>query len=174
MVPRTSFKKALLKRSRVMFMKLVRKTYLRCSKRVFVNLTHRYKYKDFQKYISCVHKRKDYESVKAYLAVTTPLLLIISQIPRKFVPEINYLLTLARDLAPEEESHERRLAELEVAQKRYTKRVQAFIRKREKRGLKHRPNNIIKISSPPSYCGNAQLTTFIDLYAANRLIKKAE
>jgi hypothetical protein len=45
--PRTPSKKALLKRSRVILIKLARKTYLRCSKRVSVNLTHRYKYKDF-------------------------------------------------------------------------------------------------------------------------------
>jgi hypothetical protein len=47
MVSRTPFKKALLKRSRVVLIKLARKTYLRYSKRVSVNLTHRYKYKDF-------------------------------------------------------------------------------------------------------------------------------
>jgi hypothetical protein len=81
-------------------------------------------------------------------------------------------LTLARDLAPEEESHERRLAELEVAQKRYTKRVQAFIRKREKRDLKHRPSNIVKVSSPPSYYCSAQLITYINLYVISGLIKE--
>jgi hypothetical protein len=47
MVPRTSFKKALFKRSRVVFIKFARKTYLYYSKRISVNLTHRYKYKDF-------------------------------------------------------------------------------------------------------------------------------
>jgi hypothetical protein len=47
MVPRTLFKKALLKRSRVVFMKFARKICLRYSKRVSVNLTHHYKYKDF-------------------------------------------------------------------------------------------------------------------------------
>jgi hypothetical protein len=116
-VPRTPSKKALPKRSRVIPVKLARKTYLRCSKRVSVNPTHRYRYKDFQKYISCVYKRKDYEPVKVHIAVTTPLLLMVSQIPRKFVPEINHLLTLARDLTPEEENYERRLAELKVTQK---------------------------------------------------------
>jgi hypothetical protein len=44
---KTLFKKALLKRFRVVLMKLARKTYLRYSKRVSDNLTHRYKYKDF-------------------------------------------------------------------------------------------------------------------------------
>jgi hypothetical protein len=76
-VPRTPFKKALFKRSRVILMKLARKIYLYYSKRVSANLTHRYKYKDFQTYIFCVHKRKDYEPIKVYLAITTPLLLII-------------------------------------------------------------------------------------------------
>jgi hypothetical protein len=52
--------------------------------------------------------------MKTYLAVITPLLLIVSQIPRKFVPEINYLLTLARDLTSEEKNHEKRLAELKI------------------------------------------------------------
>jgi Na+-transporting NADH:ubiquinone oxidoreductase subunit NqrB len=47
MVPRTPFKKALSKYSRVVLIKLARKIYLRYSKRVSVNLTHRYKYKDF-------------------------------------------------------------------------------------------------------------------------------
>jgi hypothetical protein len=44
---RISFKKTLLKRSRVVFIKFVRKIYLRYSKRVFDNLTHHYKYKGF-------------------------------------------------------------------------------------------------------------------------------
>jgi hypothetical protein len=123
MVSRTSFKKALFKRSRVVFMKFARKIYLRYLKRVSDNLTHRYKYKDFQKYISCVHKRKDYEPVRTRSVVITPLLLIISQIPRKFVPEVNYLLTLARDLISEKEDHKKRFAELKTAQKRYIKRV---------------------------------------------------
>jgi hypothetical protein len=114
MTPRTPFKKALFKRSRVVFMKLARKICLRYSKRVFINLTHRYKYKDFQKYASYVYKRKDYEPVKTRLAVTTLLLLIVSQILRKFVLEINHLLTLARDLTPEKKNHERRLAELKA------------------------------------------------------------
>jgi hypothetical protein len=78
MAPRTLFKKALFKCSRVVFMKLARKTYLRYLKRVSVDLIHRYKYKDFQKYVSCVHKRKEYESVRTRLAVTTLLLLIVS------------------------------------------------------------------------------------------------
>jgi hypothetical protein len=47
MASRTPFKKVLFKRSRVVFMKLARKTYLRYLKRVSVKLTHRYKYKDF-------------------------------------------------------------------------------------------------------------------------------
>jgi hypothetical protein len=47
MVPRTSFKKALLKRSRVVLIKLARKTCLRCLKRVSADFIHRYKYKDF-------------------------------------------------------------------------------------------------------------------------------
>jgi hypothetical protein len=47
MAPRTPFKKALLKRSRVMPVKLARKIYLYYLKRVSANLTHRYKYKDF-------------------------------------------------------------------------------------------------------------------------------
>jgi hypothetical protein len=47
MVPQTPFKKALIKYSRVVLMKLVRKTYLRYSKRISVNLTHRCEYKDF-------------------------------------------------------------------------------------------------------------------------------
>jgi hypothetical protein len=114
MIPRTPSKKTLSKRSRVVLMKLARKTYLRCSKRVSINLTHYYRYKDFQKYAFCVHKRKDYEPVRVYLAVTTLLLLIVSQIPRKFVPEVNHLLTLARDLTPEEENYEKRLAELKI------------------------------------------------------------
>jgi hypothetical protein len=46
-VPRTPSKKALPKRSHVVFIKLARKIYLRYSKRVSVNLTHRYRYKDF-------------------------------------------------------------------------------------------------------------------------------
>jgi hypothetical protein len=77
MVPRTPSKKVLFKRSRVVFIKFVRKTYLRYSKRVSANFTHRYKYKDFQKYTFYVYKRKNYEPMKVYLAVTTPLLLII-------------------------------------------------------------------------------------------------
>jgi hypothetical protein len=47
MVPRTPSKKTLFKRSRVVFIKLARKTYLRCSKRISINFTHRYKYKEF-------------------------------------------------------------------------------------------------------------------------------
>jgi hypothetical protein len=47
MISRIPSKKVLFKRSRVVFMKLAHKTYLRYSKRVSVNLTHRYKYKDF-------------------------------------------------------------------------------------------------------------------------------
>jgi hypothetical protein len=47
MAPRTPFKKTLFKRSRVVPMKLARKTYLRYSKRVSADPTHRYKYKDF-------------------------------------------------------------------------------------------------------------------------------
>jgi hypothetical protein len=54
MPPQTLSKKALFKRSRVIFIKLARKIYLRCSKRISINLTHRYKYKDFQKCVSCV------------------------------------------------------------------------------------------------------------------------
>jgi hypothetical protein len=53
--------------------------------------------------------------VKTRPAVITPLLLMVSQIPRKFVSEINHLLTLARDLASEKEDHEKRLAELKAA-----------------------------------------------------------
>jgi hypothetical protein len=117
MVSRTPSKKVLFKRSRVVLMKLARKTYLRYSKRVSVDLIYRYKYKDFQKYAFCVHKRKEYEPIKTRLAVTTLLLLIISQIPRKFVLKVNYLLILARDLTPEEENHEKRFTELKVTQK---------------------------------------------------------
>jgi hypothetical protein len=40
-------KKALLKRFRAVFIKLARKTYLRCLKRIFDNPIYRYKYKDF-------------------------------------------------------------------------------------------------------------------------------
>jgi hypothetical protein len=115
MVPRTPFKKALFKHSRVVLMKLAHKIYLRYSKRVSVNLIHRYKYKDFQKYISCVYKRKECEPMKIRSAVTTPLLLMVSQIPRKFILEINHLLTLARDLTSREGNHKRRLAELKAA-----------------------------------------------------------
>jgi hypothetical protein len=174
MAPRTPSKKALPKRSRVVPVKLARKTCLRCSKRVSADPTHRCGYKDFQKCASCVHKRKECEPVRTRLAVTTLSLLMVSQIPRKFVPEVNHLLTLARDLAPEEEDHEGRLAELEAAQKQYTKRVQAFIRKREKRGLKHRPSNTVEVSSPPSHCGSAQLTTSTGLHAAGGSVGEAE
>jgi hypothetical protein len=114
MVPRTPFKQVLFKYSRVVFMKFARKTYLRYSKRVSNNLTHRYKYKDFQKYAFCVHKRKDYESVRTRPDVITPLLLIVLQILRKFVSEVNYLLTLARDLTSEEKNHEKRLVKLKA------------------------------------------------------------
>jgi hypothetical protein len=34
---------------------------------------------------------------------------------RRFVPEVNHLLTLARDLAPDEKGHAERLAELAEA-----------------------------------------------------------
>jgi hypothetical protein len=47
MVPRIPSKKALFKRSRVVLMKLARKTYLYYSKRISTDLTHRYKYKNF-------------------------------------------------------------------------------------------------------------------------------
>jgi hypothetical protein len=77
MVPRTPFKKALLKRSCVVLIKLARKICLRYSKRVFNNFIHRYKYKDFQKYASYVYKRKNCESVRTRSAVITPLLLMI-------------------------------------------------------------------------------------------------
>jgi hypothetical protein len=69
-------------------------------------------------------------------------------------------LTLARDLAADEEGHVERLAELDVAQKRYTKRVQAYIRKREKRGLKHRPSDTVKVSSLPAHRRSAQLMAY--------------
>jgi hypothetical protein len=36
---------------------------------------------------------------------------MVSQIPRKFISEVNYFLTLARDLTFKEENHEKRLAE---------------------------------------------------------------
>jgi hypothetical protein len=52
--------------------------------------------------------------MKTRPAVITPLLLMVSQIPRKFVLEVNHLLTLARDFISEKEDHERRLAELKV------------------------------------------------------------
>jgi hypothetical protein len=84
--------------------------------------------------------------VRTHPVVTTPSLLTIVQIPRKFIPEVNHLLTLARDLAPTEEGHTERLGELDEAQKRYTKRVQAYVRKREKRGLKHRPSNTVEVT----------------------------
>jgi hypothetical protein len=115
MASRTPFKKTLFKRSRVVFIKLARKTYLRYSKRVSVNFIHRYKYKDFQKYIFCVHKRKEYKPIKTRPAIITLLLLMISQILRKFISEVNHLLTLARDLAFKEKNHEKRLAELKTA-----------------------------------------------------------
>jgi hypothetical protein len=70
-------KKALLKRSRAVPVKLAYKTYLRYSKRIFDNSIYRYKYKDFKKYIVYVYKYKDCNPVKIYLAVITPLLLII-------------------------------------------------------------------------------------------------
>jgi hypothetical protein len=77
MVLRTPFKKILFKRSRVVFIKFARKTYLRCSKRVSADLTHYYKYKDFQKYIFCVYKRKECEPVKTRFVIITPLLLVV-------------------------------------------------------------------------------------------------
>jgi hypothetical protein len=40
---------------------------------------------------------------------------MISQILRKFISEVNHLLTLARDLAFKEKNHEKRLAELKTA-----------------------------------------------------------
>jgi hypothetical protein len=52
--------------------------------------------------------------MKVYLAVITLLLLMVSQIPRKFVSEINHLLTLVRDLISEKKNHEKRLAELKA------------------------------------------------------------
>jgi hypothetical protein len=55
--------------------------------------------------------------MKTRLAVITPSLLMVSQIPYKFVSEVNHLLTLARDLVPEEKDHEKRLAKLKAAQK---------------------------------------------------------
>jgi hypothetical protein len=41
--------------------------------------------------------------------------------------------------------HAERLAELDEAQKLYTKRVQTYIRKKEKRGLKHRPSSTVEV-----------------------------
>jgi hypothetical protein len=83
-------------------------------------------------------------------------------------------LTLARDLAPDEEDYAERLEELDAAQKRYTKRVQAYIRKREKRGLKHRPSNTVEVSSLPAHRRSAQLTTYIDWYTAGGSAGEAE
>jgi hypothetical protein len=116
-------KKALLKRSRGVPVKLARKTCLRCSKRVFDDPTHRCGYKDFQKCGACGRKYKECDPVRTHFVVTTPSLLTIVQIPRKFILKINHLLTLTRDLAFTEEGHTERLDELDEAQKRYTKRV---------------------------------------------------
>jgi hypothetical protein len=52
--------------------------------------------------------------MKTRLAVTTLLLLMVSQIFYKFISKINYLLTLARDLISEEENYEKRFAELKT------------------------------------------------------------
>jgi hypothetical protein len=115
-------KKALLKRSRGVLMKLARKTYLRCSKRIFDDFTHRYKYKDFQKCGACGRKHKKCNSIKTRSVIIIPSLLT-SQIPRKFILNINYFLTLIRDFASTEKSYTERLAELNTAQKRYIKRI---------------------------------------------------
>jgi hypothetical protein len=116
-------KKALFKRSRNMPIKLAHKTCLRCSKRVFDDSTHRCGYKDFQKCGACERKHKKCDSMKIYFVVTTPLLLTIVQIPRKFILKINHLLILARDFAFDEDDYVKRLAELDTAQKRYTKYI---------------------------------------------------
>lgn len=83
-------------------------------------------------------------------------------------------MTLARDLAPDEDGHVERLGELDAAQRRYTKRVQAYIRKREKRGLKHRPSNTVEVSSLPARRRSDQLTAYTGWHAAGGPIGEAE
>ena len=83
-------------------------------------------------------------------------------------------MTLARDLAPDEEGHAERLAELDAAQKRYTKRIQAYIRKREKHGLKHRPSNTVEVSSLPDHRRSAQLTAYTGWHATGGSIGEDE
>jgi hypothetical protein len=61
-------KKTLFKRSRGGPMKLVRKIYLRYSKRISEDPTYNYRLKEFQKYITYIRKYKDYTSVRISLS----------------------------------------------------------------------------------------------------------
>jgi hypothetical protein len=71
------------------------------------------------------------------------------QVPRKFVPEVNKLLRMAAHLDLEKAGHEKRAAELTAANRRYVRRVEAYIRKRAKFGLKHKPTTAVEVSSLP-------------------------
>jgi hypothetical protein len=158
---KTKEKKNIPRRSRGVPKKLAQKTCLRCSKRISDSPTLRCGYKDYQKCKACGKKHKSCDPVSIlshhHRAVIANRW---SQVPRKFIPEVNHLFSLAHDLAPGTERHAIRVANLEEAQKLYTKRVQAYIRKREKRGLKHRPTTTVEVSLLSTHRRSMPLTTY--------------
>lgn len=87
-------------------------------------------------------------SSKCFLTVVSSSLTVV-QIPRRFVPAVNRLLESAAALAPGTQGDDSRLAALGRAQRRYNRRVEGFIRARDKHGLKHKPNNTVEVSSLP-------------------------
>ena len=68
-----------------------------------------------------------------------------SQVPRRFVPFVNKLLTMATELTPDAPDFAARLHKLNRAQRRYNRRVEGYIRFHSKHGLAHKPNNTVKV-----------------------------
>ena len=58
---------------------------------------------------------------------------------------VNHLLALAAAL-PDAQDRPTAEEELTAAQRSYTRRVERYIRQREKRGLRHRPINTLEVS----------------------------
>jgi hypothetical protein len=65
------------------------------------------------------------------------------QVPKRFFPEVSHLLALAAAL-PDAQDCPAAQAELEAGQGSYTRRVERYVRQREKRGLKHRPTTTVR------------------------------
>jgi hypothetical protein len=145
-------KKRLPQRSVGAPVRLARRTCLRCSKRIAVEPDHRCGYKDYKKCGACARKHKECDPVSS--SRRRHSIANMPQIPRKFVHTVNKLLELADKLRPDETGYDERLQELNGAQRRYTRRVQAYILKRDKHGLKHRPTNTVEASSLPVWYRN--------------------